>query len=90
MCLMVCVCLCLCLLLCIYLLGATDTPTSKPTPLYGQPSWWGEDDDPANKKRNRDGKLPEQESPGQKMCLMLSLLCAQDLILLSLNQNTYS
>ncbi|XP_026210872.1 centrosomal protein of 170 kDa protein B isoform X2 [Anabas testudineus] len=45
------------------LTGATDTPTSKPTPLYGQPSWWGEDDDPANKKRNRDGKLPEQESP---------------------------
>ncbi|XP_037602242.1 centrosomal protein of 170 kDa protein B isoform X2 [Sebastes umbrosus] len=43
--------------------AATDFPISKPTPLYGQPSWWGEDEDAANKKKNRGGKLPEQESP---------------------------
>uniref|UniRef100_A0A3B5BIK3 Centrosomal protein 170B n=1 Tax=Stegastes partitus TaxID=144197 RepID=A0A3B5BIK3_9TELE len=45
------------------LTAATDSPISKPTPLYGQPSWWGEDEDPANKKQSRGGKLPEQESP---------------------------
>ncbi|XP_068194177.1 centrosomal protein of 170 kDa protein B isoform X2 [Antennarius striatus] len=38
------------------LTGATETPISKPTPLYGQPSWWGEDDDPTNKKQDRGGK----------------------------------
>ncbi|XP_039993199.1 centrosomal protein of 170 kDa protein B isoform X2 [Xiphias gladius] len=43
--------------------AATDSPISKPTPLYGQPSWWGEDEDPANKKQSRGGKSPEQESP---------------------------
>ncbi|XP_026160300.1 centrosomal protein of 170 kDa protein B isoform X2 [Mastacembelus armatus] len=49
------------------LTAATDTPISKPTPLYGQPSWWGDDDDPANKKHSRGGKSPEQESsePGK-------------------------
>ncbi|XP_044021464.1 centrosomal protein of 170 kDa protein B isoform X2 [Siniperca chuatsi] len=45
------------------LTATTDSPISKPTPLYGQPSWWGEDEDPANKKQNRGGKLPGQESP---------------------------
>ncbi|XP_040915969.1 centrosomal protein of 170 kDa protein B isoform X2 [Toxotes jaculatrix] len=45
------------------LTAATDSPISKPTPLYGQPSWWGEDEDPANKKQGRGGKSPEQESP---------------------------
>uniref|UniRef100_A0A4W6DGN6 Centrosomal protein 170B n=1 Tax=Lates calcarifer TaxID=8187 RepID=A0A4W6DGN6_LATCA len=45
------------------LTAATDSPISKPTPLYGQPSWWGEDEDPANKKQNRGGKSPEQGSP---------------------------
>ncbi|XP_060938500.1 centrosomal protein of 170 kDa protein B [Limanda limanda] len=45
------------------LTATTDSPISKPTPLYGQPSWWGEDEDPANKKRSRGGKPPEQESP---------------------------
>ncbi|TNN87175.1 Centrosomal protein B [Liparis tanakae] len=42
------------------LTAATDSLISKPTPLYGQPSWWGEDEDAANKKKNRGGKLPEQ------------------------------
>ncbi|XP_029316034.1 centrosomal protein of 170 kDa protein B isoform X2 [Cottoperca gobio] len=45
------------------LTAATDSPISKPTPLYGQPSWWGEDEEAANKYKNRGGKLPEQESP---------------------------
>ncbi|XP_044230542.1 centrosomal protein of 170 kDa protein B isoform X2 [Thunnus albacares] len=45
------------------LTAATDSPISKPTPLYGQPSWWGEDEDPANKKQIRGGKSPERESP---------------------------
>ncbi|XP_055014535.1 centrosomal protein of 170 kDa protein B isoform X2 [Boleophthalmus pectinirostris] len=43
--------------------AATDTPISKPTPLYGQPSWWGEDEDPEKKKSPRGGKQPEQDSP---------------------------
>ncbi|XP_073339061.1 centrosomal protein of 170 kDa protein B isoform X2 [Pagrus major] len=47
------------------LTAATDSPISKPTPLYGQPSWWGEDEDAANKKRNRGGKLPESPEPGK-------------------------
>ncbi|XP_075874447.1 centrosomal protein of 170 kDa protein B isoform X3 [Nelusetta ayraudi] len=41
------------------LTAATDAPISRPTPLYGQPSWWGEDDDLANKKRDNSGKSPE-------------------------------
>ncbi|XP_068577698.1 centrosomal protein of 170 kDa protein B isoform X2 [Cebidichthys violaceus] len=45
------------------LTAATDAPISKPTPLYGQPSWWGEDEEAANKKKNRGGKSPEQETP---------------------------
>ncbi|XP_041668337.1 centrosomal protein of 170 kDa protein B isoform X2 [Cheilinus undulatus] len=45
------------------LTGVTDSPISKPSPLYGQPSWWGEDENPANKEQNRGGKLPEQGSP---------------------------
>ncbi|XP_024861301.1 centrosomal protein of 170 kDa protein B isoform X2 [Kryptolebias marmoratus] len=43
--------------------GPTDFPMSRPTPLYGQPSWWGEDEDQANAKQNRGGKMPEQETP---------------------------
>uniref|UniRef100_UPI0037E849B3 centrosomal protein of 170 kDa protein B n=1 Tax=Semicossyphus pulcher TaxID=241346 RepID=UPI0037E849B3 len=45
------------------LTGVTDSPISKPTPLYGQPSWWGEDEDPANKEQNRGGESPEHGSP---------------------------
>ncbi|KAK7904992.1 hypothetical protein WMY93_017599 [Mugilogobius chulae] len=36
------------------LTAATESPISKPTPLYGQPSWWGEDEDPENKKSPQD------------------------------------
>ncbi|XP_008397673.1 centrosomal protein of 170 kDa protein B isoform X4 [Poecilia reticulata] len=39
-----------------------DSPISKPTPLYGQPSWWGEDEEQANTKQNRGGKMPEDEA----------------------------
>ncbi|XP_074548139.1 centrosomal protein of 170 kDa protein B isoform X2 [Halichoeres trimaculatus] len=45
------------------LTGVADSPISKPTPLYGQPSWWGEDEDPNNKEHNRGGKSPEHGSP---------------------------
>ncbi|XP_067223683.1 centrosomal protein of 170 kDa protein B isoform X2 [Chanodichthys erythropterus] len=31
----------------------TDPPVSRPTPLYGQPSWWGEDDE--EKENHKDG-----------------------------------
>lgn len=41
-------------------LASTDSPMSKPTPLYGQPSWWGEDDDLAHKKQDSSGKSPGQ------------------------------
>ncbi|XP_019130700.2 centrosomal protein of 170 kDa protein B isoform X1 [Larimichthys crocea] len=47
------------------LTAATDSPISKPTPLYGQPSWWGEDEDPANKMQNRGGKSPESPEPAK-------------------------
>ncbi|KAM3871509.1 centrosomal protein of 170 kDa protein B [Diretmus argenteus] len=33
--------------------ATTDSPISKPTPLYGQPSWWGEDEDPNNKEQRK-------------------------------------
>ncbi|XP_034003103.1 centrosomal protein of 170 kDa protein B isoform X2 [Trematomus bernacchii] len=45
------------------LTASTESPISKPTPLYGQPSWWGEDEEAAIKSKNRGGKSPEQESP---------------------------
>ncbi|XP_043999194.1 centrosomal protein of 170 kDa protein B isoform X2 [Gambusia affinis] len=44
------------------LTASTDSPISKPTPLYGQPSWWGEDEEQANTKQNRGGKMPEDEA----------------------------
>ncbi|XP_051941855.1 centrosomal protein of 170 kDa protein B isoform X4 [Hippocampus zosterae] len=41
---------------------STDKPISKPTPLYGQPSWWGEDEDPATKIHNRSGKATDLQT----------------------------
>ncbi|RXN35024.1 centrosomal protein of 170 kDa B-like [Labeo rohita] len=35
----------------------TDPSVSRPTPLYGQPSWWGEDDE--DKENLKDGAKPE-------------------------------
>ncbi|XP_067847778.1 centrosomal protein of 170 kDa protein B isoform X2 [Heptranchias perlo] len=37
--------------------GATDSATFRPTPLYGQPSWWG-DDDLDNKGERDEPKRP--------------------------------
>jgi len=70
-----------CVCFCIHLLATTDTPISKPTPLYGKPSWWGEDEDAAHKKQNRGGKMPEAESPGQKI---LSYICIHVFVFLLL------
>lgn len=63
------------LMVCVCLLAATDSLISKPTPLYGQPSWWGEDEDAANKTKNRGGKLPEQGFSGQRMSFISLLTC---------------
>ncbi|KAJ8269931.1 hypothetical protein GJAV_G00108390 [Gymnothorax javanicus] len=41
---------------------ATDTPVSRPTPLYGQPSWWGEDDT-GTEGRSGDGRRAEDGRP---------------------------
>ncbi|XP_061700722.1 centrosomal protein of 170 kDa protein B [Syngnathoides biaculeatus] len=43
--------------------GAMDTLISKPTPLYGQPSWWGEDEDPATKIQNQSRKSTDRQYP---------------------------
>lgn len=70
---MVFICLCLCLSLSIFFLATTESSISKPTPLYGQPSWWGEDEDPANKKQTRGGTQPGQDSPGRNFALEMLL-----------------
>ncbi|KAJ8356316.1 hypothetical protein SKAU_G00191100 [Synaphobranchus kaupii] len=41
---------------------ATEAPVSGPTPLYGQPSWWGEDDG-GNKGRHGEGRRPNVGHP---------------------------
>ncbi|RVE57096.1 hypothetical protein OJAV_G00212770 [Oryzias javanicus] len=47
------------------LTASTDTPGSKPTPLYGQPSWWGEDENPANPKKNNEERIQESPEPSK-------------------------
>ncbi|XP_078796775.1 centrosomal protein of 170 kDa protein B isoform X8 [Oryzias latipes] len=47
------------------LTASTDSPGSKPTPLYGQPSWWGEDEDPSNPKQNNDERIQESPEPSK-------------------------
>ncbi|KAG5846927.1 hypothetical protein ANANG_G00120150 [Anguilla anguilla] len=42
--------------------AATETSVSRPTPLYGQPSWWGEDD-AGNKSRHGEGRRPDEGRP---------------------------
>ncbi|XP_036397763.1 centrosomal protein of 170 kDa protein B isoform X2 [Megalops cyprinoides] len=37
----------------------TEAPVSRPTPLYGQPSWWGEDD-VGNKGQSSEGRKPDE------------------------------
>ncbi|KAK5618034.1 hypothetical protein CRENBAI_023194 [Crenichthys baileyi] len=44
------------------LAAPTDSPKSKPTPLYGKPSWWGEDEEQDSTKQNRGGKMPEDDT----------------------------
>ncbi|XP_014000106.2 centrosomal protein of 170 kDa protein B isoform X4 [Salmo salar] len=39
-----------------------ETPTSRPTPLYGQPSWWGEED-AASKGQHSEGHRSEEGHP---------------------------
>ncbi|XP_038818536.1 centrosomal protein of 170 kDa protein B-like [Salvelinus namaycush] len=39
-----------------------EAPTSRPTPLYGQPSWWGEED-AASKGQHSEGHRPEEGHP---------------------------
>ncbi|XP_070292074.1 centrosomal protein of 170 kDa protein B isoform X6 [Salvelinus sp. IW2-2015] len=39
-----------------------ETPTSRPTPLYGQPSWWGEED-AASKRQHSEGHRSEEGHP---------------------------
>ncbi|XP_055741069.1 centrosomal protein of 170 kDa protein B-like isoform X4 [Salvelinus fontinalis] len=41
-----------------------EAPTSRPTPLYGQPSWWGEED-AASKGQHSEGHRPEEGHPGR-------------------------
>ncbi|XP_024142471.1 centrosomal protein of 170 kDa protein B isoform X2 [Oryzias melastigma] len=47
------------------LTASTDTPGSKPTPLYGQPSWWGEDENSANPKKNNEERIEESPEPSK-------------------------
>ncbi|XP_073784092.1 centrosomal protein of 170 kDa protein B isoform X7 [Danio rerio] len=42
----------------------TDAPISRPTPLYGQPSWWGEDDE--DKAQRCDPSSQEQHTENTK------------------------
>uniref|UniRef100_A0A3B4AB39 FHA domain-containing protein n=1 Tax=Periophthalmus magnuspinnatus TaxID=409849 RepID=A0A3B4AB39_9GOBI len=56
------ICLCLSLYLSVLFLATTESPISKPTPLYGQPSWWGEDEDPENKKYDLNGSLSDSQA----------------------------
>ncbi len=45
----------------------TDPSVSRPTPLYGQPSWWGEDDE--HKGQRCDPSVHEHHT-GQKQSLL--------------------
>ncbi|XP_030626462.1 centrosomal protein of 170 kDa protein B [Chanos chanos] len=40
----------------------TEAPVSRPTPLYGQPSWWGEEDS-GNKGTQGDGRRSDECHP---------------------------
>ncbi|XP_067310973.1 centrosomal protein of 170 kDa protein B isoform X2 [Pseudorasbora parva] len=42
----------------------TDPPVSRPTPLYGQPSWWGEDEE--EKAERCDPSAPEHLTENHK------------------------
>ncbi|XP_063078280.1 centrosomal protein of 170 kDa protein B [Engraulis encrasicolus] len=40
----------------------TEPPVPRPTPLYGQPSWWGEED-AGNMTQHADGRRPDDSHP---------------------------
>uniref|UniRef100_A0A3P8TQD3 Centrosomal protein 170B n=1 Tax=Amphiprion percula TaxID=161767 RepID=A0A3P8TQD3_AMPPE len=56
MCVCVCVCVCVCALT-TNCLSLAEAPVCRPTPLYGQPSWWGEEDY-GSKVQTSDGSHP--------------------------------
>lgn len=46
----------------------SDPAVSRPTPLYGQPSWWGEDDE---EKGERCDPSAHEHHPGLDLRLMI-------------------
>lgn len=48
----------------------TEPPVSKPTPLYGQPSWWGDDDD-EDHKREPGESISNHSSAGLYLSLTI-------------------
>lgn len=51
--------------MCVLLLVASETPVSRPTPLYGQPLWWGEDD-----AEHSGGQRADEDPAGLKQTLL--------------------
>lgn len=50
----------------------TEPPVSKPTPLYGQPSWWGDDDeDDEDHKREPGESISNHSSAGLYLSLTI-------------------
>uniref|UniRef100_A0A3P9HT60 Centrosomal protein 170B n=1 Tax=Oryzias latipes TaxID=8090 RepID=A0A3P9HT60_ORYLA len=50
-------CVCLCIYVCV---SVAEAPVSRPTPLYGQPSWWGEEDY-GSKVQSSEEPLPDAQ-----------------------------
>ncbi|XP_067895156.1 centrosomal protein of 170 kDa protein B-like isoform X2 [Heterodontus francisci] len=46
--------------------GATDSATFRPTPLYGQPSWWGDDDMDNKGERDEPKKTGDPSNDNSK------------------------
>ncbi|XP_028854073.1 centrosomal protein of 170 kDa protein B isoform X2 [Denticeps clupeoides] len=64
---------------------ASETPPSRPTPLYGQPSWWGEDEDEHNDQQQTDTKPPDcshsvdpKEGTKKKLCASAPITVDQE------------
>lgn len=51
--------------MCLLLLVASEAPVSRPTPLYGQPLWWGEDD-----AEHSEGQRPAEDPAGLEQTLL--------------------
>ncbi|XP_059411510.1 centrosomal protein of 170 kDa protein B-like [Carassius carassius] len=54
----------------------TDPSVSRPTPLYGQPSWWGEDDE--DKAQRCDPNLHEHHTENHTDCTKRELSVSPD------------